>query len=394
MTTARDLSLRLAELLRREHSAMAEFLVALADFDRRRAWLEMGHANLFSFLHRELGLSTGAAYVRKVAAGLVDRHPEILDALRTGKLCLSTVSELAKVVTPENLAEVLPRFLHRSKKEAAMIVAELQPVAAPHRDVVTPIRASSSPRGEAHVVAAAASAPSAPTLVSTLAAPLAPALARNDPGQAPFRPDERRDDSSANRTELPPTDTAPPPSPAPRPRQPDEIVPLNATLSRYHVTGSRRFLDKLEKARAALSRSHPGASSDELLEAGLDLLLDRHAKRNGVVKKPRPVPPPSSDPEHVPAHVRRAVWERDGGRCQHPLASGGACGSTVRVELHHRRSRHRGGPPTVENLTTLCGFHHDRETRREFGDDLVDRMVRGARGRGGPATDAAGERPS
>ncbi len=36
MTNARDLSTSLADLLRTEHGAMADFLVALADFDRRR----------------------------------------------------------------------------------------------------------------------------------------------------------------------------------------------------------------------------------------------------------------------------------------------------------------------------------------------------------------------
>ncbi len=36
MNTARELTEALASLLRREHDALAEFLVALADFDRRR----------------------------------------------------------------------------------------------------------------------------------------------------------------------------------------------------------------------------------------------------------------------------------------------------------------------------------------------------------------------
>ena len=72
---ARELTNRLAALLRKEHSAMADFLLALADFDGQRLWLEMGHASLFSFLRRELGLSAGAAQYRKTAAELVQRFP-------------------------------------------------------------------------------------------------------------------------------------------------------------------------------------------------------------------------------------------------------------------------------------------------------------------------------
>lgn len=62
MTTARTLTDRLAELLRNEHGALAEFLLALSDFDHRRLWVELGHASHFSFLHVELGLSKGAAH--------------------------------------------------------------------------------------------------------------------------------------------------------------------------------------------------------------------------------------------------------------------------------------------------------------------------------------------
>ena len=146
MTIARDLSLRLADLLRREHEAMADFLVALADFDERRAWMELGHKSLFWFLHRGLGLSKGAAYFRKTGAELVQRFPEIVKPLRDGRLCLSSVAELAKVITPENHDEVLPRFFHRSKREAAEVVAEIRPVEAPPlRAVITAVRRVPAP---------------------------------------------------------------------------------------------------------------------------------------------------------------------------------------------------------------------------------------------------------
>ena len=73
MHDTRAFSNRLAELLRREHHALAEFLVALADFDRARHWLELGYTSCFYFLHRELGLSKGAAFYRKTAAELIQR---------------------------------------------------------------------------------------------------------------------------------------------------------------------------------------------------------------------------------------------------------------------------------------------------------------------------------
>ena len=82
---ARELSNRLADLLRNERNALAEFLVALADFDRERRWSELGHNSLFAFLHRHLVLSKGAAFYRMTAAQLVRKHPEIVEPLRDGR---------------------------------------------------------------------------------------------------------------------------------------------------------------------------------------------------------------------------------------------------------------------------------------------------------------------
>jgi len=141
------------------------------------------------------------------------------------------------------------------------------------------------------------------------------------------------------------------------------------------VTVSRRFLEKLEAARAALSHARPGATAEEILEAGLDLVLAQQAKRKGLVEKPRKEPPPAKA-DHVPAHVKRAVWTRDGGRCQWPLESGGICGSTLRVEFDHVVPRARGGPSTVTNGRLLCAVHNQLAARCVFGDDLMDRFTR------------------
>ena len=85
MNTAREVSNRLAELLKNERHALADFLVALATFDRERGWAELDHPSLFDFLHRRLGLSNGAAFYRQTAARLVQAHPAIVDPLRDGR---------------------------------------------------------------------------------------------------------------------------------------------------------------------------------------------------------------------------------------------------------------------------------------------------------------------
>jgi 5-methylcytosine-specific restriction endonuclease McrA len=195
----------------------------------------------------------------------------------------------------------------------------------------------------------------------------------------------------------------------------DEIEPLSAERSRIHVNVSRQFTRKLEAARRGLGHAIPHATIEQALEAALDLLLEKQAKRRGQVKKPRATRPakpqvadakgerarpreealqqgtvdltlalvPNQPPPHrrtgpreaIPAAVRRAVWERDGGRCSWPLDGGGTCGSTHRLELDHQLPWARFSEPTVDNLRVLCRHHNVLAARQAFGNRCVARYA-------------------
>jgi hypothetical protein len=362
MTTARERSNHLAALLRNEQSAMADFLVALAVFDRQKAWRELGHASLFSFLHVELGLSKGAAHYRKVAAELVQQFPQVVEPLRDGRLCITSIVGLAKVMTVENTDEVLPRFFHVSKREAMAVSAAIRPVEEPPlRTVVTAVRSGAT----------------APTVLSFVA----------PPQQAERAVEVSPADDGPHMNAVQPVELVDAKVPAAGPdapiaREHDTVQPLTADLSRLHVTVSRRFLEKLQAARDGLSHSHSGASEEEILEAGLDLLLEKAAKRRGLVDKPRKEPLPSES-DAVPAHVKRTVWLRAGGKCEWRLDSGETCGSTHQLELdHHPIPRAHGGPSTVDNVRLHCRPHNILGARRVFGDAYVDRYTRGNHERG------------
>jgi hypothetical protein len=361
MTTARDLTNRLADLLRREHGAMADFILALADFDAKGLWRDLGHTSLFGFLRRELKLSAGAAQYRKTAAELVQRYPKVEAALRSGHLCLSSVCEVAKVLTPENAAEVLPRFYGLSSRDAAAVAVSIRPVQnPPTRDVVTGFRPVTAPPVASSVEAAVATPGTVPVRAPELATPGA-VLVRAAPELD--RALEVAAGPAANERPRPVTE------------KPANFQPLDAERGRLHLTVSRAFVAKLEAAKDALSHAMPGASSEEILEAGLDELISKVAKRRGLVKSPRKAPPPSKG-DHVPAHVRREVWRRSGGRCEWVLESGERCGSTKRVEVDHVDPRALGGPPTIENTRALCRPHNLLAARQVFGDQWMDRFTR------------------
>ena len=152
---------------------MADFLIALADFDRRGGWEALGHANLFAFLLAELGLSPAPTFWRQEAARLLQRFPELEQPLRQGQLCLSTMGELAKVLTKENQEAVLPRFLGISTREAREIVAELQPrESPPMRTVVRPLATVRRAEAELSLLAVPSSAASVASAASAISATL------------------------------------------------------------------------------------------------------------------------------------------------------------------------------------------------------------------------------
>jgi hypothetical protein len=387
---ARQVRDALKQLLRREQAAMADFLTALADFDLRRGWEPLGHANLFAFLHVELRLSRSAAFYRKSAAELLQRFPEVIDPLREGRLCLSTIAELAKVLTDDNRDVVVPRFFGLSSREAQELVAELQPRPVPStRMVVTGQQGRS--------VSSTASA-ALPLLSLTPAPPPA-----SDPNVVPL--------SRVLTSELANGGGAGPGFDRPAIKS-DEIVPITADIRRVHFNVGKRVVQKLEAARDGLSHAIPSASMEQVLEAALDLLLERQARARGLVKRPRkaletstpiaaststPTPTPNEPPPHrrdgprepIPAAVRRAVWARDGDHCTWPLDGGGCCGSTHRLELDHIIPWAEWGPSTVENLRVVCRRHNALAARQAFGGRVVGRYRHG-----GAARRPAGQRPS
>ena len=413
LSEARQLRDALKLLLRKEQAAMAEFLVALADFDRRRGWEPLGHASIFAFLVAELGLSTSSTYWRKSAAELLQDFPELERHLRQGRLCLTTMAELAKVLTEENKEAVLPRFLGISSREAKEIVAELQPrEAPPRRDVVTSV----APAVLRLEMALAFPAPSL-----TLPSASAPSATQQESGAgwpsqaAPF-------DTYPESLRAPETEMTHPARVVRR----DEVEPLTAEFSRLHFNVRRQVVKKLEAARSGLGHAIRGATNEQVLEAALDLLLEKQAKARGQVKRPRATVAPTPRPtetldttptstatstktpgmaenhqtsssnscvarpegrandrrtgprETTPAAVRRAVWERDQGRCQWPLDSGGCCCSTHRLELDHDLPWARGGLPTVEGLRLLCHAHNALAARQAFGARTTGRYARSA----------------
>jgi 5-methylcytosine-specific restriction endonuclease McrA len=61
----------------------------------------------------------------------------------------------------------------------------------------------------------------------------------------------------------------------------------------------------------------------------------------------------------ISASIKRAVWQRDKGQCQHfNPTTGRVCGSNHRLELDHIKRYSHGGDDSAVNLRLLCKAHN------------------------------------
>src|SRR5947207_350071 len=126
-TPAQEVSLRLAEMVRRERHLVAEFVIELADFAHRELYRELGYDSLFYYCLRQLGLPKSSSFRRCEAARLIERFPAIAEPLRDGRLSLRVLVELREVLTERNHAKILERAAGMSQEEAQLLAIEYKP---------------------------------------------------------------------------------------------------------------------------------------------------------------------------------------------------------------------------------------------------------------------------
>jgi hypothetical protein len=104
---------------------------------------------------------------------------------------------------------------------------------------------------------------------------------------------------------------------------------------------------------------------------------------------------PTRSERHIPAHVKRAVYARDGGRCTFVSESGQRCPSRDRLELDHVDPVARGGRATVDNIRLRCRGHNQFTAERAFGAEFMRRKraepVQARAAEAGSATPAPAE---
>jgi hypothetical protein len=312
----------------REREAIVALVADLAVLLGRTTYLGEGWGPLFSYCRDQLHLSGDAAYNRVAAARAVRLFPVILHHLAAGFVTVTTIKVLRPVLTTQNHLAVLAEAKYRSKMEVERIVARLDP----KPDVPSTIRKLPPPTPAGRPV---------PAPVETVPAAKQP---EHEDAPAP-RPREVL------------------PSPARRP----VVAPLAPERYRVQFTISEETHDKLRRVQDLLCREVPDGDPAVIFDRALDVLLsDVEKKKLAATTKPRRPRGTKEGSRAIPAHVRRAVWERDGGRCAF-VGRSARCAERRYLEWHHVQPHGHHGPATVENISLRCRAHNAYESELVFG---------------------------
>jgi len=312
----------LAAVVARDRAITADLLAHLGEVDARKLYLPAAYPSMFAYCVGELRLSEDAAAKRLRAARTARRCPGVLAALADGRLHLGAIVLLAPHLTPETEAELLAAATHKSKSEIEQLLAERFPCL----DV--------------------------PATVDAIATrPSEPARSLPAPGPVKDWPVAQLDRGQ------------------PHPR----VTPLSPQSFALQCTVSETTHEKLRHAQALLGHQVPSGDLATVLDRALDALIARLEKRKlAVTTRPRSRHR-SSTPgtRHVPAHVRRAVWERDGGRCTFVSATGRRCEARARLEFDHIEEFACGGESTVAGMRLRCRAHNQYQAEQSFGADFM-----------------------
>jgi hypothetical protein len=329
-------------LIGRSNQVLAALLAHLGEVGARGLHRTRACSSLYAYCIYELRLSEDAAVSRVSAARLARRFPELLDAVAAGELHLTGLLMLGPHFTRENLGDVLARAKHRTKKEIAKLVRILNPLPA------VPARIE-------------ALGPSPLAVVHTH-----PTWAEQVASFCPVRellPDDR------------PADWVEPGKLS----VPERIeAPLGKPLQyKVQFTATEEYVDLMERAAALLSNRGEDNGIEQIQLRALRLLVERLEKRRfgapeasskQVKRDAKPAARPS---RHIPARVRRVVFERDGARCTHADECGQRCRETHQLELHHLVPFARGGAHTATNLTLRCAAHNALAAELDFGAEQI-----------------------
>ena len=156
------------------------------------------------------------------------------------------------------------------------------------------------------------------------------------------------------------------------PARVDVVAPIARQRYALQFSIGQSAYDKLCYAQELLSHQVEPGDIAQVFERSLDVLIAKlESARFSATSRPQNTHRPSDSLRNVPAHVQRAVWERDGGRCTFVSEAGTRCPSRTRIEFDHVDPVARGGDATVSNVRLRCRVHNQFTAECMFGVEFM-----------------------
>ena len=366
-----ELLRRLSDLLGRSRRDEADLVAHIGEVDRRRLYAREASPSMFAYCTEVLHLSDAEAYLRIAAARASREHPLLLTLLAEGRLHLTAIAKLAPHLTPENREALLERAVHRSKRQIEELVAEIspRPDAPALMRKLPDRRLKVAERRDVTIARAAGEFELRPDAVAARESELSPDAAAASEHQR--RPGAW---AAAGVDPLPPGASIRPASPR---TQPAVVVPLAPARYKVQFTASAELHDKLERLRALMRPSVPDGDLAAIIEQAVTDKLQRlEARRFARSQAPRKTLSDragSPTARQIPAAVKRAVYERDGGRCRYEDPQGRRCTARQGLEFHHRHPFGHGGDHSVANISLQCRSHNGYLAEVDYGRNAIAR---------------------
>jgi hypothetical protein len=402
-------------LVGESNQILAALLAHLAEVETRGIHRSKACSSLYMYCIYELRFSEDAASRRVCAARLVKRFPALLQAIANGQLHLTGLLMLGPYFTPQNQLELLARAQFRTKKELTKLVRILDPLPDVPAQIV--------PLGPAPAPAMTSNA--SPNWQS-FAHSLCPKARELAPGDRPgdWANETLADDEHASEpldaglspdfqslgdapardacphieslTDAPAREEAPTALTAPQRFQvqftaSEEHVELverarallsldarnGGELAEIHLRAMRTLVAELEKHKYGAPQRRPSSETPQRRQPAEQAKpTDGQRKPHIAEASPESEPSPTAEAprqrvRHIPAAERRAVFERDGARCNYVDAQGQRCRETRFLELHHLTPFARGGGHVAANLAIFCRAHNTLAAEEDFSRKFV-----------------------
>ena len=370
-----ELLRRLAQLLHTSRSDEADLVAHIGEVDARRLYAREASPSMFAYCTERLHLSEAEAYLRIAAARAAREHPVLLEMLADGRLHLTAIAKLAPHLKPENREQLLERATHKTKREIEELVAEV----APRPDAATLMRKLPERRPAAPFTATPGLDPSAAASLAPTARLGADRVASTDSGRSAeallparqLRPDAVAAAGAQGNQDGPARVDIRLCSVEGLAHRPDVVEPLAPGRYRVQFTASAELRDKLERLRGLMRSSVPDGDLGVIIEQAVTEKLARlESRRFARTRASGKALSAGNAPDspaargtlrrtrHIPAAIKRAVHERDGGRCSFVDDQGRRCTERDGLEYHHRHPFGHGGDHSIGGVSSLCRVHN------------------------------------